>query len=617
MLSRVGERITEPAGEPGALGWDRRGAGLRVALVVVVATAVWGAIASLSRNPWIFVDELIYIDLARSLGEGSAPAVRDVGTHAYGFVYPLVLAPLWALAPDGASAFALAHWLDAALMSLTAVPAYLLARTVVGPRSALAVSMLAVAVPWMAYSATILTEVALYPAFVLALWLMARALERQTGAAQLAALGAIGLAAAVKVLAVALVPAFVLAIVLLALLARRYDDEAIGASLARFRTTGLVLGVGLLGLAGAVAIGSASPLGLFGVYADAVRHVTLSGIVAGVGRHLAALAVATAVVPLASTAMVVVGGLGRGGSRADRAFAALTTAVLSSVLVAVAVFTSYSSTIDFETTGAPPVTALSERNVFVVVPLLLVGLALHIERRLPRPRRLALGIAAACIALVVGYPWSQVVDTANPQNLAPTVWLFVSDAAWARALVAGALMATVCALWLRVPVEQRSRLWLVPAVWFAFEALLAVILFTVASRSHTGRGTPATWIDDAVGPKATVAVVWEERRPMAFANPREAQYLVWVSEIFNRSVGPVYALGARLPYGLPDTRVRIAADRRLVESAGGKDVVADYVLTSCTLRVAAPVVAVQPRIHAALYRTGGKVRVAAGHGRVC
>jgi hypothetical protein len=603
MLSRVGEGITESAAEPAALGWDRRGGGLRLALVVVVATAVWGTIASLSRNPWIFVDELIYIDLARSLGEGSAPAVRDVGTHAYGFAYPLVLAPLWALAPDGASAYALAHWLNAALMSLTAVPAYLLARTVVGPRSALAVSMLAVGVPWMAYTATIFTEVALYPTFVLALWLMARALERPTGAAQLAALGAIGLAAAVKVLAVALVPAFVLAIVLLAVLARRYDDEAIGASFARFRTTGLVLGVGLLGL--------------FGVYADAVRHVTLSGIVAGVGRHLAALAIATAVVPLASTTMVVVGGLGRGGSRADRAFAALTTSVLSSVLVAVAVFTSYSSTIDFETTGAPPVTALSERNVFVVVPLLLVGLALHIEHLLPRPRRLALGIAAACTALVVGYPWSQVVDTANPQNLSPTVWLFVSDAPWARALVAGALMATVCAFWLRVPEGQRSRLWLVPAVWFAFASLLAVILFTVASRSHTGRGAPATWIDDAVGPGATVAVVWEERQPKAFATPHEAQYLVWVSEVFNRSVGPVYALGARMPYGLPDRRVHIAADRRLVESAGGREVAADYVLTSCTLRVAAPVVAVQPEIHAALYRTAGQVRIATGRGRVC
>ena len=46
--------------------------------------------------PWVLPDELIYSEMAKSIAEGSLPAVRDEPTRAYGILYPLLVAPAWA-----------------------------------------------------------------------------------------------------------------------------------------------------------------------------------------------------------------------------------------------------------------------------------------------------------------------------------------------------------------------------------------------------------------------------------------------------------------------------------------------------------------------------------------
>jgi hypothetical protein len=624
MLRSMGEMTAAPTGGTArrsvAVALARLGARTRLAVIVLVATVLWGAVASLSASPWIFADELIYAELARSLADGSAPAIRGVAGNGYGVVYPLLLAPLWALAPDVATAYALAHWVGAAIMALAAIPAYLLARRFVGERSALIVSALTVAVPSMAYTATILTEVALYPAFLLAVWLIARALERPTASAQLIALAAIALAAATKVVALALLGAYLAAIALLALLARAHDGERLRRTLRPYRATALALAVGLALLVVVVVARGISPLAPFGAYSEAVRSVDPLALPVGVVRHLGVLALYMAVVPLAATAVVVVLGLRSGAARADRALAALVATVVGCVLGAVAVFSSFASTVDYQATGTPSATPLTERNVFMLVPLLLVGLAAWAERGMPLPRRLSLAVAAACTALVVVYPWRLLPDSVNPQNLVPTAWTLATDVPWVLSLLAGAVAAAAAAFWLRLPAARRPRVWVVPGVWFAFTGLLAVTLFTGASgvAADTGRGAPADWIDRAVGGgEATVAVVWAEPPTAEYASPREAQRVVWVSEFFNRSVGPVYSLGARLPFGLPDIPVRLSASGALVERDGGRAVVARYALGHCELALDAPVVAVDRGASAVLYRTDGPVRLLPGSSPAC
>ena len=49
----------------------------------------------LSRSPWIFADEVIYADLARSIASGAVPAIRGVASHSFGLVYPALIAPAW------------------------------------------------------------------------------------------------------------------------------------------------------------------------------------------------------------------------------------------------------------------------------------------------------------------------------------------------------------------------------------------------------------------------------------------------------------------------------------------------------------------------------------------
>ena len=69
-------------------------------------------------------------------------------------------------------------------MSLAAIPAYLLARRVVPARLALLAAVLAVALPSMVYTATVMTENAFYPVFLLAACASCAMLERPTWRAQ-------------------------------------------------------------------------------------------------------------------------------------------------------------------------------------------------------------------------------------------------------------------------------------------------------------------------------------------------------------------------------------------------------------------------------------------------
>src|SRR5262245_28341480 len=113
---------------------DRRGViarvrpGILLAAVVAASFAVWALVGSFVSSPWIYADELIYSDLARSIAAGGPPSVRGATTYAYGLGYPLVVSPAWVLFRNLDHAYAAARVLNALVMSLAAVPAYFLAR---------------------------------------------------------------------------------------------------------------------------------------------------------------------------------------------------------------------------------------------------------------------------------------------------------------------------------------------------------------------------------------------------------------------------------------------------------------------------------------------------------
>ena len=65
--------------------------------IVVVSIVVRIALARRMVAPWIMIDEIVYSELAKSFASHGQFLVRDVPSHGYGFVYPVLIAPAWRL----------------------------------------------------------------------------------------------------------------------------------------------------------------------------------------------------------------------------------------------------------------------------------------------------------------------------------------------------------------------------------------------------------------------------------------------------------------------------------------------------------------------------------------
>ena len=114
-------------------------------------------------TPNYFVDEYRYFALARSLAETGRPLVRGAGTHFPALLQPSLTAPAWLLG-DTSAAYAAIKLEGALVMSLAAIPVFLLALRLGQRRSsALLCSVVAVALPEMLYSSWVLAEPYAYP----------------------------------------------------------------------------------------------------------------------------------------------------------------------------------------------------------------------------------------------------------------------------------------------------------------------------------------------------------------------------------------------------------------------------------------------------------------------
>jgi Dolichyl-phosphate-mannose-protein mannosyltransferase len=585
-----------------------RGIHCALAGVVLVSALAWGALALLSRTPWVFPDELIYSELARSIAAGHAPAIRDSTTSAYGLVYPLLIAPAWAISRNTETAYAIARVLGAVFMSLAAVPAFFLARRFTSERKALLVAVFTVLVPSMAYTGTLLTEVALYPLFLLAILGIVVALDVPSRRNQLLCLAGVALAFGTKAESVVLVAAYVVAILVFATLESRAGGHA-RAVLSQFMLTWWVLCSGAcLAVVGGVVV-SGDPATLLGKYSVAARNIDVLGTLRWFGGNLVALDLYVSVAPLAAFVIVAGRALSVRASRERRLFAAISVPIVVLVVATVAAFGSKPVA---GAAGFSASTPLRERNFFVVAPLLLLALAMWSDDRDRRGPALPL----ACILAVVGvaaYPWGSGPTEGGPQNLSVVTWLIVAPNHVARIVVVS-LWAVVCVALLRFCRWDRiGRLWIALAAAFVFAGVFSALVFAnLSARTlRWGAGSDLRWIDRAVPVHTTVAVVWKEPGK-GFANPLPRHRVVWVGEFFNLTLGPVYSLGARMPYDLPDTPVRVRDG--IIVGQDGKPIRAAYVLALCRTGVSAPIVALNREVHAALYRTAGNPILV--HGRI-
>lgn len=561
-----------------------------LAAIVLLSFALRAWLARGMVGPFIMVDELIYSELARSFAAGDGFQVRDVPAGGFSLVYPVLISPAYALFDALPDAYAAVKTVNALLMSLAAVPAYFLARRVVAPPASLLAAVLAVALPSMAYTGTVMTENVFYPLFVTTALALVLVLERPTLGRQALLLGLVALAFATRVQALAFVPAILVAPFLLPLLDRR----SLRAALSPFRLLygGLAV-VAVLVLAAQAARGRSLSdlLGAYAVVGDSSYDPET------VARfflyHLAELDLYLGVLPFA--AFILLTALARRRHPELAPFLAAGIAVTTSLLLLVAAFAS-----EFAN-------RIQERNTFVVAPFFLIALLAWVERGTPRPRWLTLGSAAAAALLPLAIPFERFIEAgviSDTLALLP-IWdaygSLLFDSIDATVLAGGVVAATLFVL-----VPRRYALVLPLATLFfvggvSYNVWKGEYGFPTARVSAGAlfngiRLGQRDWIDRALPEGATAAFVWTGVTD---------RFAVNQNEFFNRKVGPIYYIGGPTPGNLAETEVTIDEETGEIRTAEGERVEARYVLTEDAITPDGVLVARDPGIGITLWQVDG------------
>src|SRR4029453_748891 len=218
------------------------------------------------------------------------------------------------------------------------VPAFFLARRVVGQGLALLAALLTLAVPSLAYTGTVMTENVFYPLFLVVALVLVLVLERPTALRTALLVGLVVLAFATRVQAVALVPAALLAPFVLGIFQRR----GLRATISRYRAVYLgFAGLAVVALAVQLVPGR-SPQDLLGAYSPvgnasydfgSALHYLL--------WHVEELALYVLVVPVAAT--IVLLGRARTLAASLQSFLAELVAFTLCFVPVVAVFASHFS----------------------------------------------------------------------------------------------------------------------------------------------------------------------------------------------------------------------------------------------------------------------------------
>lgn len=531
------------------------GSGVRARATAVPAWAWLAALVALSAlarvllvrqmlSPFVFVDELIYSELARSLADGQGYEVREAPVSGYSLLYPALIAPAYAIFDGLPAAYGLAKSIGAVTMSLAAVPAYLLARRVAGRWLALLAAALAVAVPSMAYTGTITTESLFYPVTLAVAYLLVRYLERPTTGRLLGLAVTLAIAYATRSQALAFVPAVATAPLLYAAFRGRRG------ALRPF----VPLYVLLADLACAVvvlqAVRGQSLTDLLGAYAVIGEgSYDLGDVLRFWLWHVEELVLYVCVVPAITLAVLL--------ARVRRLPAALQGHLAATIALG---FWSTLVVGAFASRFAPD--RIQDRYLFFLVPLLVVVLVAWVQLGGPRPLVVTTCAAAGSLFLLAVFPYGRFIglpaksDTLGLIPLWTANEYLVGDSYRLTVLLAGvALVAVLFALPARLAVVLPALL-LVLFVGFSRAVWSGPNGFVAAGVGALRQGNPGLergWIDRATPAGSEVVALWTGQAD---------RFTVNVNEFFNRRLGRIFYTGAPTPGGineLPATRQQSGA----------------------------------------------------------
>jgi hypothetical protein len=494
-----------------------------LALAAIVAASMllhWLAARRLD-GLWILPDEGVYAQRALTFWrDGRLPAVSGDGSG-YSILYPLVAGFPFA-ATGLASALAWIKVLQSLLVSLAAVPVFLYGRRLMRPGWALAAAALAAASPLLLYSGLLMTETLSYPLLAWALLQTARAVATRRHRDQLLALVLIAAGVLTRTQAIALVPVFALAVLL---------DLALGGDRRRLQRFAPIAAICVAGAAALVA----RP-GLVGSYSTAisggypvVRSIELSL------EHLGLAVLSTGILPAAALLLLAVEcARGRLADPGARAFVSVTLAALVVLPLQVGTFAAR---------FAPH---LLERDLAALPPLLLLALALWLDRGAPRPLVAVVAVALGIAALLLLVPWNHLTGPdALPDSFSLALLRRASSPADAVAV------AVPVALLALLAIPRRARIVLPALVLGALVAASVTASNTVAGLVRAQQadvvGSPPDWIDRAA------------TGPVAYLYDAEAYWnVVWQERFWNRRIDRVLATAPhKVPGPMPQTVFRI------------------------------------------------------------
>jgi hypothetical protein len=522
-------------------------------------------------------DELEYLKQSRRIAQQLHPILpSDPYFTSWSQLQPLLLAPVWGLIHDTNSAHKAMGVVNALLMASAAIPAYLLAVRVIGRRSlAYLVALLTVVIPWMAAAATMMTEVAAYPAFLWAALAVQHAIARPSPRADV--VGVLGVALAyfarpqLAVLGAALIVGLLVQEVRFAdtsadPLARRRDRlwPGLRGAVARHRW---LLGAAAVALIAYVIVrpnlfGGYSSKGVTGGALNATGLWTFSR------ELLAYVAVGIALVPLAMAIAWALQTFVRPLTREQHAFALLATITVVLLTIAVGGFTAR-----YTPQG------INSRYLYYVCPLLFVAMAALVADRRPATWPLLVGAAGAAW-LVYGATMAQTGPSlVSPEQTFHTVLAGrsgqIGKALGMPQLAYPHLMA-VAAIVLIVLLALARRTRAARAVGIAL--LAAVTLYCAAETVYSLRKIADTqkgvsqdfiqgrrWIDQIMPAGATAPVI-----ASTLGDPSTAYGVWWDTSFWNRTAGRTYQLPTTPDLQQPfPYQVAITPDGRFVGAHGG------------------------------------------------
>ncbi len=581
-----------------------RGSTLLLGGAIGLSVLVYGFASGGSHGIWILPDELTSGLLARSLATTGHFALRGVNTLAYPIGYPALIATAF-VGRGPVAAYDAGKWLNAFLMSLSALPVFLIGRRLLSRRLALAAAVLTLLIPSMAYTRVLMTENAFFPLFLLAMLAFIRALERPTFARQLVALATIVPATAVRSEGLVLLPAFVIAMVLQALGAaervRGRYGRALATELWRFRTALVVLpALFLAAVLAELAVGK-KPTALLGRYANALKGYPLARTLKWAVYETVDLELYLAIVPFVP-ALVMAAALlaGRRTPRQERAVAAAavpTTALL--LLAAAAESQGNQGGGRYDYILSPP--EVHDRYCFFVAPLFFVLFLAWLARRGNFSNRVLVPLALAASALPLTLPYAHVHSNADFDALALLPW---SNGHIAGRNVHYAMAVTALILCALLVPRRKSVVLLQVCLMVLGLVIMDVVAENEVARASThlpsSRVHDRGWIDRSVPPGSRVAAVWVGEPEWPARKIVDREEALWRAEFFNRSVSRFFYVDRAMYFDLPETAASLAHGRLVApgESTRGYR----FLLVASPVRVDGIVIARDRRAGLTLYR---------------